>query len=682
MFETPAAVAAKLPHLPESPGVYLWKDAEGTVLYVGKAKRLRSRVRSYFASDHYASVKTQHLVRLIAELDTIVVPSEAHALILEANLIKEYRPKFNIALRDDKSYPYIKVTLQEPFPRVYVTRRLVSDGGRYFGPYTDVGAMRRALNVVKRIFTVRSCHYALMDEVPDRPCLDFHIGKCKAPCVGYQTEADYRGMIDEVVLFLDGRTADVMKRVRARMLDASASLNFERAAELRDALVRLEKLEEPTVVVQVEGGDRDVIGYARDGDDACVTILRVRGGKLLARDQRYLENLEGEEDAAILSAYLARSYVSSEEHAAELLVPMDFEDRVLLEESLPHTRIVVPQRGSKRELVQLADQNARHLLEEFKLASLEAEERAASPVYDLQRELGLQKLPRAFVCFDISTTQGTDTVGSCVWFENGRAKRAEYRKFKVKTVEGTDDFASMREVVGRYFGRRLEEQKPLPDLVVIDGGKGQLNAAHEALSALGLGELPLISLAKREEEVFVLGRSESLRLSRRSPALRTLQQARDEAHRFAVTFNRARRTARTLTSELLRIPGIGPNKRRALLKAFGSLQGVKDATAESIAAVPGFSIASATKLLQALHPTAANVTSEADVTSASDLAESERDEIEALSAGESLAEAVRPDASDALQAAEGRPDESDEHPVSDDVPGEEPSSPQDPSTTA
>ncbi len=307
MLETPAAVAAKVPHLPESPGVYLWKDAEGTVLYVGKAKRLRSRVRSYFASDHYASVKTQHLVRLIAELDTIVVPSEAHALILEANLIKEYRPRFNIALRDDKSYPYIKVTLQEPFPRVYVTRRLVNDGGRYFGPYTDVGAMRRALNVVKRIFTVRSCHYALMDEVPDRPCLDYHIGKCKAPCVGYQSEDEYRSMIDEVVLFLDGRTAEVMKRVRDRMMEASASLNFERAAELRDALLRLEKLEEPTVVVQVEGGDRDVIGYARDGDDACVTILRVRGGKLLARDQRYLENLEGEEDAAILSAYLART---------------------------------------------------------------------------------------------------------------------------------------------------------------------------------------------------------------------------------------------------------------------------------------------------------------------------------------------------------------------------------------
>ena len=603
MPETPAAVGAKLPHLPETPGVYLWKDAEGAVLYVGKAKRLRSRVRSYFSSDHVASLKTQALVRLIAELDTIVVPTEAHALILEANLIKEYRPRFNIALRDDKSYPYIKVTLQEPFPRVFVTRILRSDGGRYFGPYTDVGAMRRALNVVKRIFTVRSCHYALPEEVPDRPCLDYHIGKCKAPCVGYQSEADYRAMIDEVVLFLDGRTAEVVHRVRERMHEASASLNFERAAELRDALLRLETLEEPTVVVQVEGGDRDVIGYARDGDDACVTTLRVRGGKLLARDQRFLENLEGEEDPAILSAYLARAYAASNERAPELLVPMDFEDRALLEESLRTTRVVVPQRGPRRELLQLAEQNARHLLEEFKLATDEAEERAASPVYELQRELGLQKLPRSLVCFDISTAQGTDTVGSCVWFENGRPRRAEYRKFKVKTVEGTDDFASMHEVVGRYFARRREEGKAMPDLIVIDGGKGQLHAAHDALVALGLGEIPLISLAKKEEEIFVLGRSESLRLSRRSPALRTLQQARDEAHRFAVTFNRARRSMRTLTSELLRIPGIGPSRRRVLLKAFGSLQGVREAPAEAIAALPGFSLTTATRLLQSLQPT-------------------------------------------------------------------------------
>jgi excinuclease ABC subunit C len=600
MREVPASVASKLVHLPDSPGVYLWKDREGTVLYVGKAKSLRSRVRSYFGSDHLESVKTLAMVRLIAELDTIVVPTEAHALILEANLIKEYRPRFNISLRDDKSYPYVKVTLGEPFPRVIVTRRLVNDGSRYFGPYTDVGAMRRALNVVNRIFTVRSCHYDLPVDAPDRPCLDYHIGKCRAPCVLLQEQGEYRAMIDEVVLFLDGRTDEVIRRVRQRMQEASEQLNFERAAELRDALRHLERMEEPTVVVQVEGGDRDVVGYARDGDDACVVVLRIRGGKLLARDQRFLENIEGEDDSAVLAAYLNGWYRPSVARAPELLVPFDFDDRDALTASLDGTRVSVPQRGPRRELVSLAEQNARHLLEEFKLASFEAEERASSPVYDLQRELGLQRLPRSLVCFDISTSQGTDTVGACVWFDNGRPRRSEYRKFKVKTVEGTDDFASMREVVTRYFRRRLEEQKPLPDLVVIDGGKGQLHAAAAALSELNVTDLPVISLAKREEEVFVLARSEPVRLSRRSPALRTLQQARDEAHRFAVTFNRARRSMRTLTSELLRLPGIGPNRRRVLLKHFGSLQGVKDAPVDAIAQLPGFSLRTAEKLLRGL----------------------------------------------------------------------------------
>jgi excinuclease ABC subunit C len=594
------AITSKLPHLPESPGVYLWKDADGVVLYVGKAKRLRSRVRSYLTSDHLESVKTFALMRQAADLDTIVVPTEAHALILEANLIKEYRPRFNIALRDDKSYPYIKVTVQEPFPRVFVTRRLIDDGAKYFGPYTDVGQMRRALNVVKRIFTVRSCNYDMPKEMPERACLDYHIGRCKAPCILAQSQADYRTMIDEVLLFLDGRTDEVIRRVRDRMETASAGLDFETAAELRDALRHLERMEEPTIVLEVEGGDRDVVGYARDGDDACVAILRIRRGKLLARDHRFVENIEGEDDTSILSAYLARTYVPSEERAAELLVPFDFEDREAMEQSMTGTRVIAPQRGPRRELVDLAQQNARHLLEELKLSTLESEERATSPVYELGRELGLQRLPRSLVCFDISTAQGTDTVGSCVWFENGRARRGEYRKFRVKSVVGTDDFASMHEVVGRYFRRRVDEKKSLPDLVVIDGGKGQLGAAADALRELGLETLQVISLAKREEEIYVLGRAEPIRLSRRSPGLRMLQQARDEAHRFAVTYNRKRRSLRTVTSELLSIPGIGPSKRRQLLQTFGSIQGVREASVEQIAALPGFSEATARKLLEVL----------------------------------------------------------------------------------
>ena len=599
----PATILEKIPHLPESPGVYLWRDAEGKVLYVGKAKRLRSRVRSYVASDHAESVKTRALMQQVEALDTIVVPSEAHALILEANLIKEYKPRFNIALRDDKSYPYIKVTVQEPFPRVWVTRRLQNDGARYFGPYTDVGAMRRSLDVVKRLFTVRSCNFDMPKQMPDRPCLDYHIGRCKAPCILAQTQGEYAAMIDEVLDFLEGKPDEVERKLRERMALAAESLDFERAAQMRDVLSHLEKMEEPTVVMEVEGGDRDVIGYARDGDDAVVALLRIRGGKLLARDHQFVENVDGVADAEVLESYLAGPYRLLEERSHELMLPFEVEDRAVVEESLERTKLLVPQRGPKRELIELAQQNARHLLEEARLTgeATDVGERAGDPVYELQRQLGLQKVPRSFVCFDISHAQGTDTVASCVWFQNGRPLRAEYRKFKVKSVEGIDDFASMREVVGRYFARRVEEERPLPDLVLIDGGKGQLNAAAEALAGLGLASLPIASLAKREEEVFLLGRSEPLTLSRRSPALRLLQQARDEAHRFAITFQRKRRTVRTITSELLRIPGVGESKRRLLLSTFGSLQAIREATAEQIGALPGFSAKSGQRILDALR---------------------------------------------------------------------------------
>jgi excinuclease ABC subunit C len=600
----PDAILEKIPHLPESPGVYLWRDAEGKVLYVGKAKRLRSRVRNYVASDHRESVKTAHLMSQARELDTIVVPSEAHALILEANLIKEYKPRFNIALRDDKSYPYIKVTLHEPFPRVWVTRRVVNDGSRYFGPYTDVGAMRRSLDVVKRLFTVRSCNYDMPVQMPERPCLDYHIGRCKAPCILAQTQGEYAAMIDEVIDFLNGKPEEVVRKVKERMALAAESLDFERAANLRDVLAHLEKMEEPTVVALLEGGDRDVVGYARDGEDAVIALLRIRGGKLLARDHQYIENVVDELDADVLETYLAGPYRLLNERAHELLLPFELCDVSVVEESLERTKVIIPQRGPRRDLIDLAQQNARHLLEEARLTGDEpTEERAGDPVYELQRQLGLQKVPRSFVCFDISHAQGTDTVASCVWFQNGRPYRAEYRKFKVKSVEGIDDFASMNEVVGRYFQRRLDEKRPLPDLVLIDGGKGQLNAAADAMRALGLESMPLASLAKREEEIFLLGRSESLRLPRRSPALRMLQQARDEAHRFAITFQRKRRAVRTITSDLLRIPGVGDNKRRILLSTFGSIQAVRDATPEQIAAVPGFSLKSAQKILDGLRAT-------------------------------------------------------------------------------
>jgi len=448
---------------------------------------------------------------------------------------------------------------------------------------------------------VRSCNFDMPAQMPERPCLDYHIGRCKAPCIFAQTQAEYGAMIDEVVDFLSGKPEEVVRKVKERMALAAESLDFERAAQLRDVLTHLEQMEEPTVVLEVEGGDRDVVGYARDGDDAVIALLRIRGGKLLARDHQFVENIDEETDEEILESYLAGPYRLLEERAVELLLPFEIAERQVLEESLERTKIHVPQRGGRRELVALAQQNARHLLEEARLTGEETEERAGDPVYELQRQLGLAKVPRAFVCFDISHAQGTDTVASCVWFQNGRPYRAEYRKFKVKSVEGIDDFASMREVVGRYFRRRLDEERALPDLVLIDGGKGQLSAAAEALEALGLGAMPLASLAKREEEIFLLGRSESLRLPRRSPALRMLQQARDEAHRFAITFQRKRRTVRTITSELLRIPGVGDNRRRALLHTFGSVQAIREATPEQIAAVPGFSLKSAQRILDALR---------------------------------------------------------------------------------
>jgi excinuclease ABC subunit C len=437
-------------------------------------------------SDHLESVKTRALMRQAVDVETIVVPTEAHALILEANLIKEYRPRFNIALRDDKSYPYIKVTVQEPFPRVFVTRRLVDDGAKYFGPYTDVGQMRRALNVVKRIFTVRSCNYDMPRERPERACLDYHIGRCKAPCILAQSQEDYRAMIDEVVLFLDGRADEVIRRVRDRMDDAARSLDFERAAELRDALRHLERMEEPTIVLEVEGADRDV------------DRLRARRGRRLCRDPAYPQGQAAGARSSVRREHRRRRRrcgavgISGANVRDVRRARVGAARPVRLRGSRGDrgiargTRVVAPQRGPRRELVDLAQQNARHLLEELKLSTLESEERATNPVYELGRELGLQRLPRSLVCFDISTAQGTDTVGSCVWFENGRPRRAEYRKFKVKSVVGTDDFASMSEVVGRTSAAASTRQKPLPDLVVvIDGGKGQLGAAPTPFARSG-----------------------------------------------------------------------------------------------------------------------------------------------------------------------------------------------------
>src|SRR5690349_9394157 len=597
---TPDALQRKLDTLPEGPGVYLWKDANGDVLYVGKAKRLKQRVRSYFAADFDSSPKNLLLRRLIADVETIVVASEAQSLILENNLIKEYRPRFNVRLKDDKSYPSIAVTLGDPFPRVVVTRRRDIPGARYYGPYTDVAQLRRTLAIIRRLYTVRSCADDLPAEQRERPCLDYHIGRCLAPCVGWQTQDDYRRMVNDVVDFLEGRTVDVRQKVREAMLIASEREDFERAKDMRDALRWLDRLDEPVSVEVMGTGDADVVGYARDGDGAVGVLMRVRDGRVVGREHRFLEGLEEEQDGAVLSAFLARYYVPAEDRARRVVMPFPPDDWTALRELLPDTDWTIPQRGTAHRWLELADHNARHLLESLRIESFETEERAEDPVYALGRDLGLSVVPRSFVCIDISHNQGRDTVGSLVWFEAGRPRKSEYRKFKIQGVGQQDDYAAIQEVLTRFLTRRRDEQLQVPDLIVIDGGKGQLSAAVAAAEQLGFSQLPIVSLAKREEEVFLPGRSESLRLPRRSPSLRLLQRARDEAHRFGLAYNRKRRTQRTITSELLTIPGIGPTKRRRLLERFGSLAGVKSASVAELASVPGFSVRQAERILEHL----------------------------------------------------------------------------------
>jgi len=595
----PEPLKPKLRQLPARPGVYLFKDARGEILYVGKANSLRARVRGHFGPDAAQGLKAAEMKRRVADVDTIVVGSEAEALLLEANLIKAHKPRFNIMLRDDKRYPYIKVTVQEPLPRVFVTRRLENDGARYFGPFTEVGAVRQALEVIKRLYTVRSCRYDLPREAPDRPCLDYHIGRCLAPCVGLQSVADYRGMTDEILEVLGGRTDAVRDRVEEDMAAAVAALEFERAATLRDVLTGLDGMERRQRAMDLRGGDADVVGAARDGEDACVVRLRIRGGKLLGREVDFFANLAEETDSALLSTaasglYLGRGEVGHADLPREILFPWEFDDRATVETVLTElagrrVRTRVPRKGDKLRLVELAAQNARHLLEERAVLSNAVETRADDALYELQEALELKVVPRLIVCFDISHLQGTDVVASAVAVRNGEPSKADYRRFRIRGDWGNDDTASMAEVVGRYLSRRLEEEAPLPELVVIDGGRGQLNAALKAAVAAGARDVAFIGLAKREEEVYLPGRSEALRLPRTSAALRLLQRVRNEAHRFAHGYNRQLRGTRTLRSALADVPGIGPARQRALLSHFGSVRALRAASAEDVARVAGFS---------------------------------------------------------------------------------------------
>lgn len=581
--------------LPDKPGVYLMHDAEGKVIYVGKAVVLKNRVRSYFRNLASHTPKVKAMVAKIAEIETIVTSSEVEALILECNLIKKYRPRYNISLKDDKTYPYLKVTLQEDFPRLYMTRRLLRDGSKYYGPYADAGAMHATVKLLRSMFPLRTCRKMN----PDRPCLNYHIKRCLAPCAGYVSKDEYGQMIKSVCMVLDGRTTELERDLKQRMQAAAEDYAFEEAARLRDQLQAVERLNESQKAVTNNGGDMDIIGFAQDMTGNCLQIFFVRKGKLIGRDNFFLQD-GGEAQQEVLTAFIKQYYNDATFIPREIVLPQlpEAEEQQLIEAWLcgkaeRKVELFVPQRGVKRELLQLANDNALKLLSERLRKgslSLKNDEQAAE---ELQQALGLEHSLERMDCFDISHTQGSETVASMVVFRKGSISKKDYRKYKIVSAEGKpDDFKSMQEVVYR----RYKDYEDLPNLVVIDGGKGQLSSALEVIRGLGLADLPVVGLAKREEEIFIPHQSTSILLDRDSAALHLIQRIRDEAHRFAITFHRKLRGKRNLVSVLDHVEGIGPKRRQALWKAFKTLEAMKAASVEELVAVEGMNTAVAQTL--------------------------------------------------------------------------------------
>jgi len=593
--------------LPSRPGCYIMKDADGVIVYVGKAVNLRSRVRSYFHAQT-DSPKTDQLVRRIADIETIIVDSELEALILEMNLIKKHRPKYNIRLKDDKRYPYVKVHWGDPFPKVTVTRRMdVRDGSRYFGPYTSLWAVHQTLALLRKIFGYLTCDRAITGKDP-RACLYYDIKLCIAPCIGKASKEDYRAMIDDLCKFLQGRTEPVVKRLRAEMEAASEALQFEKAASIRDQLIAIERVVEKQKVISTEQIDSDVIAFARDKGDACAQVFFIRAGKLIGRESFLLEGAEDADSTEIVSNFITQFYEDAAFVPDEVMLPNDIAEAEIVSQWLRGKRgdkvtLSVPRRGAKHDLIEMATANAAEAL-----SRLHAEREADSSKHvegmaELQAALQLPRPPARIECFDISHIQGTATVASMVVFAQGAPEKKHYRSFNIRAVEGVDDFASMREALRRRFARWKDAQdrkadapgkKPdesfalLPDLLLIDGGKGQLGAAVEVLAEAGLTErVPVASLAKQQEEIFLPGQANSILLPRSSQGLFLVQRVRDEAHRFAITHHRQRRQKMGLASQLEAIPGVGPSRRKALLKRFGDVDGIRAASMDELRSVRG-----------------------------------------------------------------------------------------------
>ena len=577
-------VLEKIKQLTTEPGVYLWKDEKGRILYVGKAVNLRNRVKSYVRKDSNRAVKVAAMMSHAVDLETIVVANEPEALILENTLIKKHHPRYNIMLRDDKTYPYIKVTVQEEYPRVFMTRRVQRDGARYFGPFADAGAVHRVLKLVQVALHLRTCRSMKVA----RPCLQYHLGHCDAPCMNYISKDDYRRQAELAVDALEGRNRRLVNDLRNKMEEAAAGLAFEKAAMYRDQLEALAAVKEQQDIVTTGAGDSDIIGFAVEAGQTCVQIYMIRGGKLMGREIFHIENGDDETSSSLTAAVLDQYYVNGVFVPKEIVVAAverkeEYERRLSAQKGR-NVSLIVPRRGMKKRLLEMAETNARVLLEQRRLQWQHDKDKTSGAVEALARVLDLPCLPERMECFDISHTQGIETVASMVVFEHGRPAKSEYRRFKLKTVQGKpDDFASMAEIMERRYS---EKDWPEPDLIIIDGGKGQLHAALPVIRQAGT-EATVISLAKRIEEIFVEGRSESIILSHHTPELQLLQAIRDEAHRFAITYHRKLRGKRSLVSVLDHIEGIGPKRRKAIWQTFRTLKEIKAASVEELASVEG-----------------------------------------------------------------------------------------------
>ena len=579
----------QIKQIPTKPGVYFFKDLENEIIYIGKAKNLRNRVRSYFQKSKHQSAKNISLIKRISNVEWLVVRSEVEALLTEANLIKQHQPHYNVSLKDDKSFPYIRIT-KEPYPRVFITREVVRDGSKYFGPYTDVYHLRRSLKAVHKIFPVRSCDYFINDESIAAEkvslCLDYHIKKCQGPCEGMVPESDYNEMIKQVIQFLQGRTKETEKYIQNQMEKASSEMRFEDAGMYRDQLHAIGQFKDRQRKVAADFEDRDVFAFAKEEDYAIAVIVRIRNGRITSREKISLRKLD-ELDAVTLETIITRFYLESDFIPKEISLPLepDNQDQLniwLKEKRNGAVQLSVPQRGEKAKEVRLAYQNAKLLLGEWMLNRKKRRELVPKMINQLQDDLQLKVPPRKIEAFDISHLGGTNTVASMVCFTDGKPKKSAYRKFKVKTVEGIDDFASMREIVHRRYKRVKEEGIGLPDLILIDGGKGQLSMAVSALRELGLDYLPIVALAKKLEEVFVPGQADAQSIHKQSPGLILLRRIRDEAHRFAITFQKQKRTASISTSVFHEIPGMGEKRVKKLLRKYKDIQRISGLKPEEI----------------------------------------------------------------------------------------------------